>query len=249
MNDDHDDPTSAEMATFSDDELASRLLDGDISTDEVPDSRRAAVVRRMETFARLRRELSRIELVPSAGDVDQVIDRALAIHRRQRVLRRPRSFGIAAAAASILVVAGLGFTRIASNDPADVVADGGAALMSAPKAADSEPAAATVDEAAGDEAAGDAVVPSLAMTPDGAVIEFDSAEELRTIADSWSVDALVQETARESSVSRCPTEKTTRVVTANARYQGQVVEIHLADDGRITVLVQADCSIALQLGN
>lgn len=223
------------------DELASRLLDGDIVASDVPPALRDDVTRRQETFARQRRILGDISGSISSATIDRSLDRALSAYRRQRALRRPRVLGVAAAAASILVLAGLGLTRLTSEEPMRF-AEAGASVMIA-----SDTTAASVNDAAKmDQSAVPA--PSLALTPDDPLVEFDSAEELRALADTWSVDEFTQENTQSTTLAPCLSEPTARLLTRNARFRGQPAEIYRTDTGDITVYAQSDCAVLLRLG-
>lgn len=229
------------------DEFASRLLDGDIVMADVPPALRDDVTRRRETFARQRLALGDITGSASQDTIERSVDRALTAYRRQRMVRRPRVIGVAAAAASILVLAGLGFTRIGSDEPL-TVADGGAAVMVA-----SDTVSPSVSEATKMDPLAAAAAPSLALSPEDTIVEFESADELRVLVDGWSVDVMRQEfphedTSSQSMSAPCSSEPTAQLLTRNARFRGQPVEIYRADTGDIIVYAQTDCAVLLRLG-
>lgn len=248
MNDSRDTPANDTNVPSTDvDELASRLLDGDIAVADVPPELRDDVTRRRETFARHRLALGDIAESASLETIERSVDRALTAYRRQRLVHRPRSVGVAAAAASILVLAGLGLTRIGSDESL-TVADGGAAVMIA-----SDTASPSVNDAAKMEQPASAAAPSLALTPDETIVEFESEEELRALSDTWSVEEMLldnpqPDVSSQSEVTPCSTEPTTRLLTRNARFRGLPVEIYRAGTGEIIVYAQSDCSVLLRLG-
>lgn len=225
------------------DEWASRLLDGDIVATDVPPALRGDVARRMETFSRQRHALAEIDGLASDTALERAVDRGLAAHRRQQFVRRPRAFGVAAAAASVLVLAGLGLTRVGSDEPVDL-ADGEAAVMSAADA--STPMA--YSDAPKMEQATTVAEPSLALTPDESIVAFESEEELRTLSETWSFDALTRESSQQTEAVPCLSEPMIRLVTRNALFRGQPVEVYLADSGDIIVYALSDCSVLLRLG-
>lgn len=222
------------------DELASRLLDGDISESEVPEPLRTAVNLRSEAFARQRHLLGNFD-----REVAQhAIDRAVAAHRAQR---RRRSSGILAAAAAVLILAGVGFTRLAANEPRGLSAvENGTAVMIAP--------AESVDSATGDgadssvTAAADAVT-SAEPYATADVIDIESIEELETLSASWPTDEMAKGTAEQTSDAICIEDEAQRLITRRARYRGEPVEIYLADNGEISVYAQSDCSLVVRLGS
>ena len=222
------------------DDLASRLLDGDIAESEVPSHLRAAVDLRKEAFARQRRVL---------GDIDRavaqrVIDRAVASHRAQR---RRRSSGIVAAAAAVLILAGVGFTRLAANEPSDLSAvENGAAVMIAP----AESAEAETEDGVDSSVtlAADAVVSAEPFST-ADVIDIESLEELETLSASWPMDEMVKQSAEQTSDAICIEDETQRLITRRARFRGEPVEIYLADNGEISVYAQSDCSLVVRLGS
>lgn len=242
MNDPREKPANDGAIPSTDvDELASRLLDGDIVASDVPSSLRDDVTRRMKTFARQRDVLGEITGSISPATIDRSVDRALSAYRRQRAVRRPRIIGVAAAAASILVLAGLGLTRVGSDEPMSF-AEAGASVMIA-----SDTVAASANDAAKMDRPAQAT-PSLALTQDAPIIEFDSADELRSLAETWSMEELTRESSQQTTVTPCLSEPTARLVTRNARFRGQPVEIYRADTGDITVHAQSDCAVLLRLG-
>ncbi|MFM8381607.1 MAG: hypothetical protein ACKOA6_06365 [Actinomycetota bacterium] len=232
------DPSSNDSERI--DDLASRLLDDDIAESEVPAHLRTAVNFRREAFARQRRVL---------GDVDRevaqhAIDRAVAAHRAQR---RRRSTGVLAAAAAVLTLTGVGFTRLASNEPNDLSAiESGAAVMIAP--------AETADSSTRDgadssvDAATDAVA-SAEPYATADVIDIGSLEELETLSASWPMDEMAKQSAEQTSDAVCIEDEAQRLLTRRARYRGEPVEIYLADTGEISVYAQSDCSLVVRLGS
>lgn len=239
MNDPRETPASDDAVPSTDiDELASRLLDRDIDASDVPSALRDDVLRRQETFARQRRALAASTESISPATLERSIGHALSALRRQRAARRPGAVGIAAAAASVLVLAGLGLTRVGSDEPMDF-ADGGASVMISSEAAANDVAKMEPSAAA---------VPSLALTPDDPIIEFDSEEELRALADTWPVEESTQDSEQQTTVASCLNEPTVRLLTRDARFRGQPVEIYRADTGDITVYAQSDCAVLLRLG-
>lgn len=222
------------------DELASRLLDGDIAESEVPAHLRTAVNFRRETFARQRRVLGNVDRAVA----QQAIDRAVTAHRAQR---RRRSTGILAAAAAVLTLAGVGFTRLATNEPSDLSAvENAATVMIAPaETADS----ATQDGADSSvDAAADAVA-SAEPYATADVIDIESLEELETLSASWPMDEMAKQSAEQTSDAVCIDDEAQRLITRRARYRGEPVEIYLADNGEISVYAQSDCSLVVRLGS
>lgn len=220
------------------DELASRRLDGDITESEVPAELRSAVNLRTEAFARQRRMLGSVERVIAP----ETINRAVAAHRGQR---RRRSTGTVAAAAAVLILAGVGFTRLAANEPSDLSAvENGAAVMIAP--------AESADLATRDGADSSVTVAADATTsaePSAAdVIDIESVEELETLSASWPMDDMAKQTAEQTSDAICVEDETQRLITRRARYRGEPVEIYLTDNGVISVYAQSDCSLVVRLG-
>lgn len=221
------------------DELASRRLDGDITESEVPAELRSAVNLRTEAFARQRRILGNVERVIAP----ETIDRAVAAHRGQR---RRRSTGTMAAAAAVLILAGVGFTRLAANEPSDLSAvENGAAVMIAP--------AESADSATRDGADSSVTVAADATTsaePYAAadVIDIESVEELETLSASWPMEDMAKQTAEQTSDAICVDDETQRLITRRARYRGELVEIYLTDNGVISVYAQSDCSLVVRLG-
>lgn len=242
MNDPRETPANDGVIPSTDvDELASRLLDGDIGASDVPSSLRDDVTRRKETFARQRDVLGEITGSISPATIDRSVDRALSAYRRQRAVRRPRTVGVAAAAASILVLAGLGLTRVGSDETMIVADDQASVMITSDTAATGTKDAATMSQSA-------EATPSPALTPDDPIVEFDSADELRSLAETWSVEEFTRESSQQTTVTPCLSEPTTRLLTRNARFRGQPVEIYRADTGDITVYAQSDCAVLLRLG-
>lgn len=223
------------------DELASRLLDGDVSESEVPEQLKAAVTERMEAFARQRRVLGRLDRVVPR----EAIDRAVAAHRRQR---GRRSTGIVAAAAAVLILAGVGFTRLAVNEPNDLSAEeNGVAVMIAPASPGSADSETRTGVDSSTEAAADAAA-SVEVPGDADVIDIGSLEELETLSANWPMDEMAKQSAKQTSDAICVEDDSQRLLTRRARYRGEPVEIYLADDGVISVYAQADCSLVARLG-
>lgn len=220
------------------DELASRLLDGDIAESEVPTHLRTAVDLRREAFARQRRVL---------GDVDRAvaqhaIDRAVASHRAQR---RRRSSGVLAAAAAVLILAGVGFTRLAANEPRDLsAAENGAAVMIAP----AESADSATRDGVDSSVAPDAVT-SAEPYATADVIDIESLEELETLSASWPMEEMARQSADQTADAICIDDEAQRLITRRARFRGEPVEIYLADNGEISVYAQSDCSLVVRLGS
>lgn len=242
MNDPRETPANDSAVPSTDvDELASRLLDGDIVASDVPAELRDDVTRRQEVFARQRRVLGDLTGSASSATIERSLDRALSAYRRQRALRRPRTIGVAAAAASILVLAGLGLTRVGSDEPMSFAEAGASVMIASDTVATSANDAAKMDQSA-------MAAPSLALTPDDPLVEFDSAEELRALTDTWPVEESTPESSQETTVAPCLDDPTARLLTRNARFRGQPVEIYRTDTGDITVYAQSDCAVLLRLG-
>lgn len=245
MSDPRDTPANdASLSSTDVDEMASRLLDGNITVADIPAALRDDVIRRRDAFGRQRQALSDItesrSHIDTNGLVDASVDRAVAAYRRQRALRRPRTIGVAAAAASVLVLAGMGLTRVGSDEPMDFAGGEAAVMVASDSVVTSLSDAAKVEQSSAE--------PSLAPAPDEAIVEFGSAEELRTFSEAWTPDEPRQESSLESTVAPCQTDPAVRLLTRNARFRGRPVEIYRADTGDIIVYAQSDCSVLLRLG-
>lgn len=200
------------------DELASRLLDDDITLDEIDANLRASVVARHAVFSanrdRLRRETPITREEPTRSTSRSV---------RYTVL------GLAAAA--VMGVLGVAITSQGRDD--DVSTAGGA---SADASAFSVPAADAL-MSAGVDSSTDVVV-AASMAP-AAATESPATEAPEAAASPAAADM-----SKSLSAPLCP-DPVGRPVIYTGTYDGQSVEVHFSDADGLVVYRTSDCTAVL----
>lgn len=243
------------------DDMASQVVDGSLTTDEIPEAVRTSVLARAAVFEGHRRSLLRID---TTVDENQ-IDTAVAAYRRLRSRRLPRALGVTAAAASFLMLSGLVITQFASNDSNDMVtsdAESAVALAATDESAldgsggndASQASAAKAESAPGDSTANGAPPALYSDDPseiDGEIIDIDSVSELEQLTSTARLEELARESARDLVSPTCITDGSQRLITRRARFQGIPVEIYQVpsstsagvSSGELNVFSQSDCSL------
>lgn len=245
------------------DYLASRLVDGEITVNEVPETLQVSVQARASQFSRHRQTM----LVFGSPESEMPITRALTAHRRQRMRRTSRSASLVAAAASFLVLSGLVIAQFGNgDDTADVMsASPDMALAITPEesaALDNQDSQLTQKS---DSAVDDSGLNAYSMdepsndgelnTDDGSDEFFDiqSVEELEQLSASWPIEELAQESAQENSPEMCVTASDHRLITRRARFKGVPAEIYQVSTGTtmtaigLIVYAQDDCRLLARL--
>lgn len=222
------------------DELASRVLDDDLSIGEIPSDVRSEVEDRVRQFAAVR---GRLRSVPAQADPERLetaIRVALAQPRPSR--HRP----LLAAAAGLVVL--LGGTAIVwrGSGPGTSMAESDLAMTQAAESptagAESRADVTTSTEAAPELVATDAA-PALASTD---MLEFSSIEDVaRAVArGDFTVEKATDNAAdHTSSISACGDETEPPQSVHDGMVSGRAVRISVYADGSFTVIDIADCTI------
>jgi hypothetical protein len=245
------------------DYLASRLVDGEIASDEVPESLQIAVQARASQFNRHRQTMLNFAFPV----VETPITQALAAHRRQRMRRTSRSAGLVAAAASFLVLSGLVIAQFGnSDDSTDIMSassDTALAITAEESAAQSSQdsqlsqKSESVVDGSGlstygvEESLNDDEFSTAAES--GEIFDIQSVEELEQLSNTWPIEELARESAQENSSSVCITASDHRLITRRARFKGVPAEIYQVSTGTsmtaigLIVYAQDDCRLLARL--
>jgi hypothetical protein len=237
------------------DDLASDVLDGSLSSADIPEALRLSVLARAAIFDQHRQALLDIG---STID-DESIERAVSVRRQHRSRRVPRFVGYAAAAASFVLLSGLVINQLGNNNSADFIttdAQMAFSVSSADEAAVNEanqmPSTKTESSANESGLASNDVAQTFdtdASVMNGQIIEVQSVGELMELSASWPIEELAQESARETSATTCVTDPDQRLITRRARLQGKLVEIYQTATGGLVVYAQGDCALIARLGS
>ena len=204
------------------DELASRLLDGDIELHEIDETQRSTVLARRDVFA-VNRDRLRLETPLSPVATLQSSSRSRSRSMRYTVL------GLAAAAVVGLV--GVAITTQGDND-ADMTSGAlPAETASASDAAQSDAVVEMSTMSAATEA------PAAASMAPAASPSASAAADASTAGGAASTKAF-------GLVEVCP-DPVGRPVIYSGTYEGQIVEVHFSDIDGLVVYRTSDCGVVL----
>lgn len=246
---DSPDPVPDEVDFF-----ASRLVDGDVTSAQIPDVLRVQVEQRAVEFSKLR-SLVRESTSQSENSAlrEAQIEHALrsaAETERGKLLRDKRSRVVLAAAASIiglLVVSTLAL-RQGNSGNLDVFADSVSDDSGEQEALSQSAPALESDSGSEKSSTSEMESPAMAMTTtdeDGLPLpEYSSVDDIARVAESLPPGGTEIEGLNQSvEVPRCAVGPTAPLRTEDALLEGVRVEIHFRERGEFAVYDISDCSI------
>ena len=252
-------PTDNTDDTITIDELASRLIDRDLTLSDIRSDLRAAVESRAAQFEANRKQL--LTPLPQAdgSTIDDAIHQALRSIQSQPVNRaKSRKFGVylgsLAAAAACIAIVGVAVTRSdtddrssSTSDASAKVASGDTAALEAPLA--TEMSAASFAPAASDLAASDMALseasgaesPASMASTQLSPVDLRGLDDLNTLITSWNSTGL-QVPIKPSPLCDDPLRP---AVDIEARLLGDPVEIHFTSQDGVVLYRISDCSVKI----
>lgn len=243
------DPSSDDVDLF-----ASRLVDGDVTAEQIPDALRVHVGQRSAEFSKLRSIVqdSRLRFESSALREAQisVALRSSSGSKNVKVFRQTTSRVVLAAAASIIGVLVLSTLVLRENDSGDVdmfadsVSDDSgeqeAFSQSAPALESSSGSAKSLPSDMESPA-----IPMAATEEDGLPLpEYSSVDDIARVAASLPPGGTAIEGLDQMvEVPRCATGPTPPLRTEGALLEGVRVEIHFRERGEFAVYDISNCSL------
>ena len=256
-------PTDNTDDTITIDELASRLIDRDLTLSDIRSDLRAAVESRAAQFEANRTQL--LTPLPQAdgSTIDDAIHQAPRSIQSQPVNRaKSRKFGVylgsLAAAAACIAIVGVAVTRSdtddrssSTSDASAKVASGDTAALEAPlatgaPAADvsTEMSAASFAPAASDMAPADASgaeSPASMASTQSSPVDLRGLDDLNSLITSWNSTGL-QVPVKPSPICDDPLRP---AVDIEARLLGDPVEIHFTSQDGVVLYRISDCSVKI----
>jgi len=248
------------------DEYASRLLDGDVSLDDIPARLSDAIDARVVEFGGLRSvwmgdenlDSAQIESSDASAAVRLAIDTASpttssvgTVSNIVRVRRRYVATGLAAAAVVAVVVAIGVSDRVSApddvvtaesiDDPAtdESATERSTEIADAPAATEAPAAMAATESAVADTSSG-AVSSKAGPSPS---VELSNADALRTFIDSEVViDGRLLDGVLTRSTPLCPDPDGRVAIDRDVRVDGRPAELHWSATAGAVVYLIDDCS-------
>ncbi|MFM8856871.1 MAG: hypothetical protein ACKOI2_06640 [Actinomycetota bacterium] len=247
-------PDTPDSGSDDVDFFASRLVDGDVTTAQIPDGLRVEVERRAVEFSRLR-SLVRESRSQSKGSTLREAQIAHALRsvsdsKGDNVFQQRASRAVLAAVASIigvLVVSTL-VLRQDDSDNVDVFADSVSddsgqqeALSQSAPALESESGSA---KSLPSETESPAMSTSTSGEDDLPLVNYASVDDIARVAASLPPGGTVIEGLNQSvEVPRCAVGPTPPLRTEGALLEGVRVEIHFRERGEFAVYDISNCSM------